>query len=503
MLTWLLPLVTSGLLIVIFPRFNLTWLAPFALAPLLFAAARERRPWRRFLMGWACGIVFWFGLCYWIQFVLSFHGGLGAPLGWAVFLLFCLTKGVHMAVFTLLAGVLMRRWWAIPTVAALWVAIEVTHGALGFAWLALGNAGIDMGVPLRLAPITGVYGISFIFAAMSAAIALIALCRPRAELLWLLPLPFLTFLPTMPDARRGHETALLLQPNISETEEWTTDSVERLIREQELQTLRGVMVAGQRPPEIVVWPEEPAPLYYDQDAHFRDEVNRLAQTAHAYMLIGTVARTPRGEPLNSAELVSPEGRPLTRYDKVNLVPFGEFVPWPFGFANKISAETGDFVPGKLIVVSPMGSHQLGTFICYESVFPNFVRQFVNNGADVLFTISNDGWFGKSAAREQHLAIVRMRAAENERWILRAANDGITATIDPAGRVISHLPLYTEAVSDTTFNFVSQRTFYTRRGDWFPILCALICVVAFLSEILGHPAAPRPASSPESPQSATS
>ena len=130
-------------------------------------------------MGWACGIVYWFGVCYWIQFVLSFHGGLGDPLGWAVFMLFCLAKALHMAVFALLAGILMRRWWAMPAVAALWVAIEVTHGPLGFAWLALGNAGIDMGVPLRLAPLTGVYGLSFVFAAMSAAIALIALRRPR------------------------------------------------------------------------------------------------------------------------------------------------------------------------------------------------------------------------------------------------------------------------------------------------------------------------------------
>ena len=122
--------------------------------------------------------------------------------------------------------------------------------------------------------------------------------------------------------------------------------------------------------------------------------------------------------------------PVSRYDKVNLVPFGEFVPWPFGFANKISTEVGDFAPGQRVVVSPVGDHKIGTFICYESVFPNFVRKFAADGAEVLFNISNDGWFGKSAAREQHLSMVRMRAAENRRWILRSTNDGITATIDP-------------------------------------------------------------------------
>jgi apolipoprotein N-acyltransferase len=479
-LNWLLACTSAVLLILVFPRSNFTWLAPFALAPLLIAVAREPRPWPRFLFGWIAGIVYWFGVCYWIQFVLSFHGGLGDVAGWAVFMLFCLAKALHMAVFALLAGILMRRWWAIPAVAALWVAIEVTHGPLGFAWLALGNAGIDMGVPLSLAPITGVYGLSFVFAAMSVGVALVALRRPRLELLWLAAMPFLIFLPPMPDQHRASVTALLVQPNISETAEWTTDSLLSMERAQEIQTLNGVLVAGQRPPQIIVWPEEPAPLYYYQDAQFRDDANKLAKAVHAYLLLGTVARTPQGEPLNSAVLVSPAGNAVSRYDKVHLVPFGEFVPWPFGFANHISAEVGDFAAGKQVVVAPMGSHQIGTFICYESVFPNFVRQFVRNGAEALFTISNDGWFGKSAAREQHLSIVRMRAAENWRWVLRAANDGITATIDPAGRVVGHLPLYQAGASYTGFNFISTLTFYTRFGDWFPALCAAVALAALVA-----------------------
>jgi apolipoprotein N-acyltransferase len=319
------------------------------------------------------------------------------------------------------------------------------------------------------------------------AIAGIALRRPRVELLWLAALPFLAFLPAMPDARPGKERALLVQPNISETEQWTGDSV---IRQEDAladATLRGVLMAGERKPEIVVWPEDPAPLYYYQDARFHDEVKRLALATHAYMLVGTVARAPDGSPLNSATLVSPAGKEVSRYDKVNLVPFGEFVPWPLGkIANTISTEAGDFTPGKRVVTSPMDSHYIGTFICYESVFPNFVRQFVRDGADALFTISNDGWFGKSAARDQHLSIVRMRAAENRRWILRAANDGVTATIDPAGRVMGHLPYYEAATSYTAFNFVAQQTLYTRFGDWFPGLCALIAAAG----LIGPPAAAR-------------
>src|SRR5664280_602807 len=211
----------------------------------------------------------------------------------------------------------------------------------------------------------------------------------------------------------------------------------------------------------------------------RGYVDNLARAAQAHVLLGIVAHTAGGAPLNSAVLVSPDGEPVSRYDKVNLVPFGEYVPWPFGFANKISTELGDFAAGNRVVVSPVvspkiGTHKIGTFICYESVFPGFVRKFAAGGAEVLFNISNDGWFGNSAAREQHLSMVRMRAAENRRWILRSTNDGITATIDSAGRLRGTLPLYTEATS------------YTGLGDWFPLLCAMAAVLGLVGAVSVEP-----------------
>jgi apolipoprotein N-acyltransferase len=155
------------------------------------------------------------------------------------------------------------------------------------------------------------------------------------------------------------------------------------------------------------------------------------------------------------------------------VPFGEFVPWPFGFAKKISTEVGDFQPGEKVVVWPVGEHNIGTFICYESVFPSFVRQFAADGAELLINVSNDSWFDKSAARLQHLEIVRMRAAENRRWLLRSTNDGVTGTIDPAGRLLGTLPNYVEAASRTGYSYVKETTFYTRHGDWFPVLCTVL------------------------------
>ena len=146
----------------------------------------------------------------------------------------------------------MRRWWAVPAVAALWVAVEATHGFLGFAWLALGNAGIDMGVPLRLAPITGVWGLSFVFMMMATALAMPLLRRPRLELLWLLVLPFLVYLPSLPPALRGQEAALLLQPNISESEQWTPESVDHMEASLANLTMRSALIEASHPPSIVV-----------------------------------------------------------------------------------------------------------------------------------------------------------------------------------------------------------------------------------------------------------
>lgn len=477
---YLLAALSAVLLILAFPRFDLVWLAPVALAPLLIAVVLEPRPMQQFLLGYACGVIYWFGVCYWIQFTLALYGGVSVAGSWALFALFCLAKAIHMAVFTLLAAIAMRTAWAIPGVAALWVAIEVTHGSLGFAWLALGNAGIDMGVPMRLAPYTGVYGISFVFVMMSAALAQAFLRRPRLQLAWLAPLLLMILLPRLPDFRPGEQVAVLAQPNIPDTVRWTPQNLQTMERRTAYLSMQAVLADKSQPPRLLVWPEVPAPLYAD-DPEYLQLTSNLARVTRTYFLGGVVAHRADGGMLNSALLVAPSGEVVGRYDKVNLVPFGEFVPWPFtAVVNKISTEAGDYVPGNRVVILPLDDHRMSVFICYESVFPDFVRQFVANGAELLINISNDSWYGTTAARQQHLKIVRMRAAENRRWLLRSTNDGITGTIDPAGRLLGTLPNYIESASQTGYSYVKETTFYTRHGDWFPIVCAVLgaAIVAF-------------------------
>ena len=460
-----LAIFSALLLILIFPRFDFTWLAPVALTPLLIACARESSWRRRFLAGWAGGFVFWFGVCYWIQFVLEVHGGMGRWGGWGTFVLFAILKGLHMAVFAALAGFAIHRWWAIPACAALWTGLERTHGPFGFAWLDLGNAGIDMPVLMKLAPITGVYGLSFVFVMTACAVALIPMRRPRWELAWLLILPLIYLLPSPAVVPATHQ-ALVVQPNIDTETEWT-----RALLDQTEQQL--ALLSRSHNVDLVVWPEMPVPLYPD-DPQFLRYAGQVAESSQSYFLFAAIGRTKTGAPLNSALMIDPSGRVLDEYDKIKLVPFGEFVPDVFSWVNRVTKEAGDFAAGNRVVVFP---NRVGVFICYESAFPDLVRQFARGGAEVFVNLSNDGYFGASAAHEQHLELVRMRAAENARWIVRATNDGITATVDPAGRVTQRLRPFTEVSATMRYGTSKAETPYTRHGDWFAWGCLAAGIAA--------------------------
>jgi apolipoprotein N-acyltransferase len=463
----LLSLSTAALLLLIFPRFDFRFLAPLALAPLLFALAQTKSGGQRFVYGWGAGIFYWFFLCTWIQFVLEVHGGMGRWGGWGSFLLFCVLKALHLGVFSWLAGPLMRTSYAVPAVAALWTGIERTHATFGFAWLDLGNAGITMSLPLRVAPFVGVWGLSFVFAFLATAVACAVLRVPRVRLAPLLLLSLLWFLPPIPEHVPATSTALVVQPNIDTSVDWT--DLLRSKTEAQLLWLSQALAAP-----LVIWPELPAPLYYYSDPEFRALAAQVAQR-HGAFLFGTVAYTGQNEPVNSALLLGPNGTEIGRYDQINLVPFGEFVPPLFSFVNRITRETSDFVPGHDIKTFPIEGQRLGTFICYESAFPDLVRQFTREGADVLVNISNDGYFGHSEAREQHLLLVRMRAVENRRYILRATNDGITAVINPAGLILRRLPPYQELAAPLRYGLVESTTFYAKHGDWFAWGCLAVGV----------------------------
>jgi apolipoprotein N-acyltransferase len=478
MINTLLALLSAAMLILLFPPYNLSWLAPVAVAPLIVASARAQSWKARFALGYTTGFVYWFGICHWISWTLAHHAGVSNTTAWLLFLLFCFAKAAQMGIFGILAGPLTRSPFALPAIGALWVVLEWSHIYTAFEWLLLGNAGSNMALPLRIAPYTGVWGMSFLFATLGTAVAILVLRRNRVAVAWLLLWPILWLLPNMNIPQPASASAVVVQPNIDDETIWTPELLAKQTQRLEVLSMAPVLAAD-RKVDLIVWPEIPLP-FYDYDPDFRNMISSLARRANAGFITGAVARSESKAPLNAAISVAPDGTIQARYDKVNLVPFGEFVPWPFTYVtNKISTEAGDFEPGRNVVVVQLGQHKVGTFICYETVFPAYVRQFAKQGAEVLLNISNDAWFGRTPARYQHLLIARMRAVENRRWLLRVTNNGVTATIDPAGRVRLSAEEFQEVVARMPFGYATGQTLYTRWGDWFVAVCAGVVLLEFI------------------------
>tara|TARA_Y100000588_G_scaffold385043_1_gene477553 strand:+ start:5368 stop:6891 length:1524 start_codon:yes stop_codon:yes gene_type:complete len=465
---------SSGLLLALsFPPLNYSLLSAFAVVPLMIALTHTHTWFERWLLGTLMGCVFWGGTCYWVYDVMHRYAHLSASAAMAIFIGFFVIKGIHSGLFAVLAGPLLKSPWAIPTISLAWVALEGTHQFI-FTWLHLGNAAINMSVVARIAPYTGVYGLSFVLMVINTAVVILILKRPRKQLLWL-SLPLLLYgLPGVPERRNGTETARLIQPNIHPDEviqgRWTRQRATKHRTRMAVLSMDLESELTVDKPSMIIWPEYTIPAYYFDDPDFKMYIGELARQANAYMIFNTVefSSTENGpRPLNSALTIDPNGDLVSHYSKRFLVPFGEFVPWPFSLViNRITVEAGDFLPGDDLSLAPIGDHTLGTFICYESVFAEGVREFVAAGAEVLVNISNDSWYGQTAARKQHLLIARMRALENQRWLLRATNDGITAIIDPGGRLQGWLPSFKEGVLTGHFNYESTLTWFSQFGEWF-------------------------------------
>ena len=472
---WALALASSILLIFSVPGYDAQWLAWFALAPLLYGMARESR-WRmRFLAGLMAGAVYWWVVCFWIEYVLEEHGGMSLGLAWFAFFLFGLYKALHVAVFSLFAGWTPLRWWTPLVWAALWVGIERTHGSFGFAWTPLGGSGVDTAWLMRIAPFVGVYGLSFVFALAAAVLVTAVILRSMKPMALLVLCLAPAVLPAVRVAE-ADKRAVVVQPAMPESAEWTREFLDQRLARLAYHSFRN---AAGHPKQLIIWPEMPGPIYFESDPAFHQLAVDIATRNDDYFLFGTTIRDAKGNPYNSAILLNPDGGVNGRYDKANLVPFGEFVPSAFAWVNKITDEPGDFAAGSQLTLFPVEDSKVGVFICYESAFPDYVRQFSGNGAEFFVNLSNDGYFGHSKAREQHLSLVRMRSAENQRWTIRATNNGITAVVDPSGRVTERVAEWQETSQVVSYGVSRQTTFYARHGDWFAwvcLTCALVVIV---------------------------
>jgi apolipoprotein N-acyltransferase len=520
---WFLVLLSAGLQIVIFPLPDLYLLCWVAIAPLLVALLRTRQPdtlqiragikllpagpGQAFLLGYSCGVLWYAGTCYWIYSTMHQYGGVSASAAVGILILFCLYLAIYHGVFGLLVSLVAgnssfsRR--VLVLAPAIWVAVELARTRItGFPWDLLGVVQVD-NVPLaHVSTFTGVYGLSFEIMVVNAALAAAFLMRrEKRKFLLLVGLGAAMVLQAgrwiVPPPLPADHSARLVQANIPilQGSEWTKEYFGDTLNDLSRLSLNVVassnsMVvgthAGTHATDLIVWPESPAP-FYTTDPFFWESVSNLAREAQAWVLVGSVGVSARQtseaatRSYNSAALVSPGSEWVGRYDKIHLVPFGEYVPFKsiFGFAGGLSKEVGDFSPGESRAPLEAGSDKLGVFICYESIFPDDVRQFAENGAQVFVNVSNDGWYGDSGAYAQHLRQARMRAVENSRWLLRDTNTGVTASIDPYGRIVAQAPRKARTALDAPYALSNVTTFYTRHGDWFAYVCAIISVVALL------------------------
>jgi apolipoprotein N-acyltransferase len=475
------------LLFACFPLLRWNFLVWVACVPLLAALLREPRLGRAFLLAYATGAIFLAGSCYWFVDVMEGYGGMRPALAWGALVLFVAVFSALFGAFGLVESWVARGSHVVALLLSpcLWVALEIarTYLITGFPWNLLGYAVEPTGLR-QLASFTAVYGLSFVAVTTSALLAW-AWREPRRKLAWgalaswSLVLVAANGALAPPLALPGARLACLIQPNIP----MDVESIEKWAPWRDaapLERLVAMSVAGvareekSDAPPLIVWPENPAPFYFERDPIFRSAVERMARQAHAYVIVGSVNYADREntQPKNSAIVLDLEGRVLLMYDKIHLVPFGEYVPaWAFpGLVGKITYEAGNFVPGTSYQVARTRDGAIGVFICYEAIFPQLVRRLVPDGAGVLVNISNDAWFGDSSAAAQHLEMARLRAIENRRFLLRATNDGITAVIDPCGRVMARLPRHRLAALIGRFDYRAVRTFYTEHGDVFAWLC---------------------------------
>ena len=519
---WLLVGLSSLLQVLIFPLPALYVLSWVAFAPLIVAVLRARpagaleidgavnlqaaTPGQAFLLAYASGVLWYAGTCYWIYDTMHEHGGLSAPMAALALFLFCLYLGLYHGLFGLLLGLAAgpgrdnRR--ALISIPFLWVGVELARTRVtGFPWDLLGTAQVDNISLSRISTWTGVYGISYEIMLVNVAVAA-AFLVPRKKRVTLLLAAVaaaavlqagrLVDAPAIP----ADHAALLVQENIPVDENWTRDTFERTLQELTDLTVKAAntRIIGGVPEklDLIVWPESPAP-FFANDPLFREPVSEMARQTRSWVVTGAIgsssaiqngtsAGNSTSEVFNSAALVSPQGDWNARYDKVHLVPFGEYLPFPwlFSFAGGLTKEVGEFKAGTSRAPLEAESERLGVFICYESVFPDEVRQFAEQGAQVFVNISNDGWYGDSGAYAQHLNQTRMRAIENDRWILSATDTGVTASIDPYGRTVARLPRKERSALVAPYALTSGTTFYTRHGDWFAYLCAIISAGALLT-----------------------
>jgi len=494
----------SGCLLALaYPRADLGTVAFVALVPFLLSL-HDVTPASALWRGYACGFAFFTALLGWIPRVMAKYGGLPRPIAWLVLLLLVFYLATYVAIFALLMSVSLRRLGALSLVSApvAWVALEIARGRLltGFPWGLLGYSQYRDIPLLQTAAWGGIYAVSFLVLAANAGLALLLLrpATPRqrlggAALVFIVALAHaggaLALQGEEPRPQGEAIPVAAIQANVAQDRKWSPGNESEILGDL---TRLSRQAAGAR---LIVWPESSSPFSFrspvragadgfvvESNDAYASMVADLARSLGATLIIGSVDYAAGNGALrafNSAFVVAPDGSIPASYDKVHLVPFGEYVPLHgllFFVDRLVQGAIADFSPGRRLVPLPTPVGGAATFICYEAVFPELVRRLARDDAAFLVNITNDAWFGNSAAPRQHLAMAAVRAAENRRFMVRAANTGISAIVDPFGRIVSRTPLLQSAVLRGVIRPRADRTPYARCGDLFAWGCAILTLL---------------------------
>ena len=459
----------SGLLLVFsFPHLGHGTVAWGALAPLLVAV-------------------------YWIPAVMVNFGGLPTPVAWGVHALLVLVLAMFPALFAAgLADLVARHGpLAIFLAPAVWVTTELGRMYLftGFPWALVGYSQMDMVTLAQTASVAGVLGVSALVLLLNAAVAYLLVAGRRARIAPLGAVALVWVAAAGFGAWRLADGTLLtagvplrvaaLQGNIAQDDKWDPRSANAIIDTYLYQTREAV----ERGATLVVWPEAATPYPFDRDPRAED-IRAAARSGGAHLLIGTTEVSRNQDEThyyNAAYLLDDGGGTAAIYRKQHLVPFGEYVPFRdlLFFVSPLVETVGAFTPGQDATTLPVEGRPIGAAICYEMIYPALVRELVLAGSQLLTTVTNDAWYGRSAAPHQHFQQAAMRAIEEGRFVVRAANTGISGIVDPYGRVLVRSALFEPAVLAGEVRLLDGLTVYGRIGDLAAYVLAFTSIAALV------------------------
>lgn len=500
------PAVLTGFLLAMsFPGTKCSPLAWVAIVPLMVSVKSMGRK-QAFYAGLTAGMAFFISLIYWIVPTLNTYGGLPFFLAVPVFVLLAFYLGLYTGIFALVFNLLKTDSMLMPlNAAAVWVGLEYLRSFLftGFPWGTLGYSQYMNIHLIQIADITGVYGISFLIVMASAVFSMVWISiaksgqyteRPGMKTnisccIYLVIISISVSLYGMArldtihrkEKKSDKTTVSVVQGNINQAVKW-----DRAFKESTMKRYCDLSEkASHNRPDLIVWPETALPFYYPLDRNASAMVNRCIRKAGTNFLVGSPA-FQRGKNrlkfFNRAYMINKSAAVTGAYDKVHLVPFGEYVPFGkyLSFLGKLTAQAGDFsAGGNNFMPLKFKNHRAGVLICFEIIFPSLARNFVNNGADLLVNITNDAWFGRTSAPLQHFSMTVFRAVENRRSLARAANTGISGFIAPTGRILMTSRLYQEMFLTEKLPCLKIKSFYTSFGDFFAFICLVAIPIIFM------------------------